>query len=398
MVQAGEAHEPTVARYHRTRGAPWCSVPQPAPLETPSSFFPTAGCRCRPVAAPLRRTPQYRAISFPLASIRWVGISKCSPGACSIQLVRAAEVGRAKMSDFQTSTHRERWIFQPQDLIDKWTGVNRCSAETLAQYGTTRLKVDPVDGSISNPEPAPDHVVGSSSVKPLSCEEEQMMRRFYEQKIQEVCKAFKFPHKIQATAIIYFKRFYLQWSVMEHHPKHIMLTCVYSSCKVEENHVSAEELGKGINQDHQIILNNEMIVLKVSHFHIEFLTFPSKQNDLYQTANSHVDRMMLTDAPLLYTPGQLALAALYKSNDALKVLDFERYLESVFSRQRLDCPVEQFVQIMNTINYLVDRLQILTQEDMKHADRKLRHCLDEHKKKEKKPKHKSKRTASDARQ
>lgn len=74
------------------------------------------------------------------------------------------------------------------------------------------------------------------------------MRIFYEQKIQEVCQAFKFPHKIQvilflifcsmelvkekifveslfalqATAIIYFKRFYLQWSVMEHHPKHIM--------------------------------------------------------------------------------------------------------------------------------------------------------------------------------
>lgn len=75
-----------------------------------------------------------------------------------------------------------------------------------------------------------------------------MTRVFYEQKIQEVCAAFKFPHKIQvkdpflkmvpfqfmqfhvnslltdlqATAIIYFKRFYLQWSVMEHHPKHIM--------------------------------------------------------------------------------------------------------------------------------------------------------------------------------
>ncbi|KAM0901438.1 hypothetical protein ACQ4PT_019985 [Festuca glaucescens] len=234
------------------------------------------------------------------------------------------------MSDFQTSTHRERWIFQPQDLIDKWTGVNRRSAETLAQYGTTRLKVDPVDGSISNPEPVPDHVVGSSSVKPLSCEEEQMMRRFYEQKIQEVCKAFKFPHKIQATAIIYFKRFYLQWSVMEHHPKHIMLTCVYSSCKVEENHVSAEELGKGINQDHQIILNNEMIVLKSLDFDL-----------------------------IVFAP--------YRS-------------------------IEGFIDDMD-----VDRLQILTQEDMKHADRKLRHCLDEHKKKEKKPKHKSKRTAGDAR-
>lgn len=48
------------------------------------------------------------------------------------------------------------------------------------------------------------------------------------------------------------------------------LTCVYASCKVEENHVSAEELGKGIQQDHQIILNNEMILLKVCHFHILF--------------------------------------------------------------------------------------------------------------------------------
>uniref|UniRef100_A0A8I6Y4W6 Cyclin-H1-1 n=1 Tax=Hordeum vulgare subsp. vulgare TaxID=112509 RepID=A0A8I6Y4W6_HORVV len=279
------------------------------------------------------------------------------------------------MSDFQTSTHRERWIFQTQDLVEKWTTANRRSAEILAQYGTTRLKVDPVDGSISNPEPVPDGtVVGSSSVKPLSCEEEQVMRIFYEQKIQEVCRAFKFPHKIQATAIIYFKRFYLQWSVMEHHPKHIMLTCVYASCKVEENHVSAEELGKGIQQDHQIILNNEMIVLKSLDFDlIVYAPYRSiegfiddmddfcragngahqRLKDLHQTANSEVDTMMLTDAPLLYTPGQLALAALYKSNGALSVLDFERYLESVFLRQHFDCPVEQFIQIISSINHLV---------------------------------------------
>jgi len=123
--------------------------------------------------------------------------------------------------------------------------------------------------------------------------------------------------------------------------------------------------------------------------------------DLHRTANSHVDKMMLTDAPLLYTPGQLALAALYKSNDELSVLDFGRYLESVFSRQHFDCPVEQFVQIMVSINYLVNQLQLPGTKEMRHADRKLKHCLDpsshdEHKKKEKKSKHKSKRTASDA--
>ncbi|KAG8062509.1 hypothetical protein GUJ93_ZPchr0003g18129 [Zizania palustris] len=353
------------------------------------------------------------------------------------------------MADFRTSTHRERWIFHTHDLMDRWATANQRATDTLSQYGTTRLKVDPVDGSLSYPEPAPDH--GSSGVKPLSCEEEQLMRVFYEQKIQEVCAAFKFPHKIQATAIIYFKRFYLQWSVMEHHPKHIMLTCVYSSCKVEENHVSAEELGKGIQQDHQIILNNEMIVLKSLDFDlIVYAPYRSIEGfiddmedfcragngahqqlkDLRQTAISQVDKMMLTDAPLLYTPGQLALAALQKSNELHRVLNFERYLESVFSRQQSDCPIEQFVQAIDTINYLVEQLKIPTLKDMRHIDRKLKHCLDpssqdeyalhhlyktsmssisisyhthfmflvyscRHKKKEKKSKHKSKRAAND---
>lgn len=86
-----------------------------------------------------------------------------------------------------------------------------------------------------------------SRPKALKTEEEQLLRAFYEFKIQDVCDAFKFPRKIQvimslvsmarimhdhdsnlqfyvvqATALIYFKRFYLQWSVMEHHPKNIM--------------------------------------------------------------------------------------------------------------------------------------------------------------------------------
>lgn len=192
---------------------------------------------------------------------------------------------------------------------------------------------------------------------------------------------------------------------------------------MEENHVSAEELGKGIQQDHQIILNNEMILLKTLDFDlIVYAPYRSiegfiddledfcragngpfqRLKELRQAAISHVDKMMLTDAPLLYTPGQLALAALHKSNDLLRVVDFERYLEIIFSRQHSDCPIEQFVQSINEINYLVDQLNIPTVKDMRHVDRKLKHCWDpsshdEHnKKKEKKSKHKSKRTSTDA--
>ncbi|KAK3146155.1 hypothetical protein QOZ80_3BG0262390 [Eleusine coracana subsp. coracana] len=120
--------------------------------------------------------------------------------------------------------------------------------------------------------------------------------------------------------------------------------------------------------------------------------------ELHHIAITQVDKMMLTDAPLLYTPGQLALAALHKSNDVHKVLNnFDRYLERAIEKGGSACPVGQFIKSLNEINCLVDQLKIPTVKDMRHIDRKLKHCLDpsshdEHKKKEKKSKHKSKRT------
>uniref|UniRef100_M1AK81 CAK associated cyclinH homolog n=1 Tax=Solanum tuberosum TaxID=4113 RepID=M1AK81_SOLTU len=166
------------------------------------------------------------------------------------------------MADFVTSTHRTKWIFTPQDIKHKYKVANHRAKQALEKYGTTRMEVD-IDGSFSYAESQNDAKDSAEKrPKPLKVEEEQLLRAFYEFKIQDVCDAFKFPRKIQATALIYFKRFYLQWSVMEHHPKDIMLTCIYAACKAEENHVSAEELGKGIGQDHHVILNNEMLVFQ----------------------------------------------------------------------------------------------------------------------------------------
>lgn len=39
--------------------------------------------------------------------------------------------------------------------------------------------------------------LGEKRPKPLKVEEEQLLRAFYEFKIQDVCDAFKFPRKIQ---------------------------------------------------------------------------------------------------------------------------------------------------------------------------------------------------------
>uniref|UniRef100_M1AK80 CAK associated cyclinH homolog n=1 Tax=Solanum tuberosum TaxID=4113 RepID=M1AK80_SOLTU len=197
---------------------------------------------------------------------------------------------------------------------------------SVVKYGTTRMEVD-IDGSFSYAESQNDAKDSAEKrPKPLKVEEEQLLRAFYEFKIQDVCDAFKFPRKIQATALIYFKRFYLQWSVMEHHPKDIMLTCIYAACKAEENHVSAEELGKGIGQDHHVILNNEMLVFQAWSLGFDLIVY----------------------APY-------------------------RALEGFISDLEEFCGAKDEDQL---VALKVGKLLTPTSKDVKHVDRKLKSCLD----------------------
>ncbi|KAE9619662.1 putative cyclin [Lupinus albus] len=328
------------------------------------------------------------------------------------------------MADFLTSTHRAKWVFTPQHLVEKYRAANQRARQVLEKCGATLMEID-VDGSLSYPEPQTSVKANAekhSRTKPLSIDEEQCIRVFFENKIQEVCKSFQFPHKIQATALIYFKRFFLQWSVMEHQPKNIMLTCIYAACKIEENHVSAEELGKGIQQDHHMILNNEMIIYQSLEFDLivyapyrsvegfinDMQEFCNADDDFLQmlktlqdTARSEVDKMMLTDAPLLFPPGQLALAALHNSNALHKVLDFDGYLSSIFSRQNPVHRESEFIESLNAINSLVRKYKFPERKEQNHINRKLESCWglssqDESKKREKKSKHKSKKNSNEA--
>ncbi|KAF9625626.1 hypothetical protein IFM89_024907 [Coptis chinensis] len=100
------------------------------------------------------------------------------------------------MADFQTSTHRAKWIFTPKELMEKYHVSNQKAMQALLQYGSTRIEVN-ADGTLSYPETKIDPNKFEKRSKPLSIEDEQLMRVFYEQKIQEVCRAFGFPNKIQ---------------------------------------------------------------------------------------------------------------------------------------------------------------------------------------------------------
>eukprot|EP00899_Mesostigma_viride_P025841 jgi/Mesvir1/6441/Mv19524-RA.1 len=246
------------------------------------------------------------------------------------------------MSYFPTSTQRHRWMFTAHSLHEQHIRVNRDAINTLVKkFAKAATQGEEVPAGLLSPEDRSAF---------LSVEEEVLLRKYYEHKIQAVTAAFNFPRKIQSTALIYFKRFYLRRSVMEYHPKAIMLTCVYLACKTEESYVSVEEFGRGVQQNPDAVLRHELPVLEALDF--ELVVFAphralrgflhdfkveqaklgnvlsaEKLKECTSVANKFADRIMLSDAVLLHPPGMLALAALLAGASHCG-LDVTNYIEA----------------------------------------------------------------------
>ena len=173
--------------------------------------------------------------------------------------------------------------------------------------------------------------------EPLTEAEERALRRYHEGQIAQLGDSLQLKEAIRGLAALYFKRFYLRWSVMDHDPARIVLACVYLACKVEDHYVGADEFGKVVNLDAKHILNNELVVLEALGFDLlahvpsrmlygfcqdfaAFLQGPEFAGlgldpdalaaRLHQRARGALAALMLTDAPLLFPPGLVALAAL----------------------------------------------------------------------------------------
>nr|KAF6488970.1 cyclin H [Molossus molossus] len=163
--------------------------------------------------------------------------------------------------------------------------------------------------------------------------------KYYEKRLLEFCSVFKpaMPRSVVGTACMYFKRFYLNNSVMEYHPRIIMLTCAFLACKVDEFNVSSlqfvgnlRESPLGQEKALEQILEYELLLIQQLNFHlivhnpyrpfegflIDLKTrYPMLENPeiLRKTADDFLNRVALTDAYLLYTPSQIALTAILSS-------------------------------------------------------------------------------------
>ncbi|XP_076066551.1 cyclin H [Oratosquilla oratoria] len=218
---------------------------------------------------------------------------------------------------YATSTQLKSWTFRDEkELAQLRIETN---GEFIKKYGKD-----------IRPEEISSHF--------LTVKEEYDLVRFYEHSLRDFCRKFRDPRDsrirmpayVTATAQHYFKRFFLYNSVMDYHPKEILVTCVYLACKIEEFFVTINDFVHNLKGDQkkaaEIILNNELQLTQELQFHlivhqpyravegllIDIKTrFPDLKDPerLRPYIEEFVEKVHLTDAIILYAPSQIALAA-----------------------------------------------------------------------------------------
>ncbi|NXP08138.1 CCNH protein, partial [Thinocorus orbignyianus] len=196
------------------------------------------------------------------------------------------------------------------------------------------------------------------------------------------------------TACMYFKRFYLNNSVMEYHPRIIMLTCAFLACKVDEFNVSSvqfvgnlRESPVGQEKALEQILEYELLLIQQLNFHlivhnpyrplegflIDLKTrYPLLENPevLRKTADDFLNRVALTDAYLLFTPAQIALAAILSSGLRAGI-NMESYLSESLMLKDGRASLAKLVDGMKCMKNLIKKYELPRPEEVTVLKQKL---------------------------
>ncbi|XP_076015857.1 cyclin-H [Genypterus blacodes] len=231
----------------------------------------------------------------------------------------------------------------------------------------------------------------------LERHEEDILFRHYEKRLLDFCNAFKpaMPKSVVGTAIMFFRRFYMNNTVMEFHPRIILLTCAYLSCKVEEFNVSStqfvgnllQETPAGQERVLEQILEHELPLIQQLNFHlvvhnpyrpmegllIDLKTrYPTLENPemLRKTADDFLTRATMTDAGLLFSPSQIALTAILKSASRAG-LNMESYLtESLGMREDKEMLAKMY-DSMRRMKTLIKKYELPKAEEVNVSKQKL---------------------------
>lgn len=189
---------------------------------------------------------------------------------------------------------------------------------------------------------------------PLTMEEELKLINFYSKKVQVIAQHLNLPTEVVATSITFFRRFYLENSVLEYDPKNLVHTTIFLACKSENYFISVDSFAKKAKSNRDAILKYEFKLLEslkfslLNHhpykplhgFFLDIQTVLHGKVDLkymgqiYDRCKKRITEALLTDVVYLYTPPQITLAILLMEDEQL----VRRYLGIKFGKE--DTPEE----------------------------------------------------------
>ncbi|KAK9320237.1 cyclin-like protein [Lipomyces orientalis] len=259
------------------------------------------------------------------------------------------------------------WSFAAAELSSIREKVNR--------HAIAKIKKEHASKGLDDDQP----------VEFLSVEEEQDLVLYYCGKVQDMAGVFKLPSHVKATAISYLKRFYLRYSVMDYHPKNVLHTCLFLAAKAENHFISIESFTQLLAKvTPESILELEFTVVQALSFtlmvhhafnpiHGYFLdiqsVFPARIDEIgaaHDAARRFANDSLFSDVAFMFTPPQIALAALAMANDAL----IKDYLDVKFGGQ--PGLLEQLnTVITNVRTHIEERAQELAKERVVAIDKKL---------------------------
>ncbi|XP_063051339.1 cyclin-H [Engraulis encrasicolus] len=223
----------------------------------------------------------------------------------------------------------------------------------------------------------------------LDPREEMVLFRHYEKRLLDFCAMFKpaMPKSVVGTAAMYFRRFYLNNSLMEYHPRIIMLTCTYLACKVDEFNVSSTQF-VGQLQDTpaaqekvlEQILEFELLLIQQLNFHLVVHTpyrpmegllidlktrYPLLENPevLRKSADDFLNLATMTDAGLLASPSQIALTAVLNSASRAG-LNMESYLADCMELKDDKETMAKLMETMRRVKHVTKKYELPKNEEV----------------------------------
>lgn len=243
---------------------------------------------------------------------------------------------------YRNSSQFAKWSFTKQNLKE----MRESSADSTLTRFQEKLTSFLSDSDIESLTDEEKEAIAEEFGLGISADEQLQIVTLYTQKVQVFCTKLKLPSEVTATAMVFFKKFYITNSVVDLHPKNLIFTCIFLACKSENHFISAETFAAKVKQDKQNILEHEFKLLESLRFslmnHHLFKPLHGFYLDIQSVLYGKVDKnylgtvyekskkmllnSYLTDVFYHYSPPHITLTALILEDEQLIL----KYLELKF--------------------------------------------------------------------